>query len=95
MLEHAYRPAKAHDGAAGVDGVTFQQIESEGRREWLRSLQEELRSKSYRPQPVRRVKIPKPGGGPRPLGIPTVRTELSRDDAARHGGIRVYPNAAA
>ena len=76
ILEHAYRLAKANGGSAGVDGVTFQQIESEGRREWLRSLQEELRSKSYRPQPVRRVKIPKPGGGQRPLGIPTVRDRV-------------------
>ncbi len=56
--------------------MTFQQIESEGRQEWLRGLQEGLRSKSYRPQPVRRVKIPKPGGGPRPLGIPTVRDRV-------------------
>ena len=76
ILEHAYRLAKANGGSAGVDGVTFQQIESEGRREWLRSLQEELRSKTYRPQPVRRVKIPKPGGGQRPLGIPTVRDRV-------------------
>ena len=58
--------------------MTLQQIESEGRQEWLRSLQEELRSKSYRPQPVRRVRIPKPGGGPRPLGIPTVRDRVAQ-----------------
>ena len=61
-----------------MDGVTFQQIESEGRREWLPGRQEELRSKSYRPQPVRRVKIPKPGGGQRPLGIPTVGDRVAQ-----------------
>ena len=58
--------------------MTFQQIESEGRREWLPGRQEELRSKSYRPQPVRRVKIPKPGGGQRPLGIPTVGDRVAQ-----------------
>ena len=58
--------------------MTFQQIESKGRREWLPGRQEDLRSKSYRPQPVRRVKIPKPGGGPRPLGIPTVRDRVAQ-----------------
>ncbi len=78
ILEHAYRLAKANGGAAGVDGVTFEQIESKGREEWLRSLQEELRTKTYRPQPVRRVKIPKPGGGERPLGIPTIRDRVAR-----------------
>ena len=60
-----------------MDGVTFQQIESQGRQEWLRSLQEDLRSKSYRPQPVRRVMIFKPGGGERPLGIPTIRDRVA------------------
>ena len=58
--------------------MTFQQIESEGRREWLPGRQEELRSKSYRPQPVRRVKIPKPGGGQRPLGITTVGDRVAQ-----------------
>ena len=53
--------------------MRFEQIESEGWAEWLRSLQQDLRSKSYRPQPVRRVMIPKPGGGQRPLGIPAIR----------------------
>ena len=64
-----------------MDGVTFQQIESQGRQEWLRSLQQDLRSKSYRPQLVRRVKIPKPGGGERPLGIPTIRDRVAQTAA--------------
>ena len=78
ILDHAYRVAKANGGAAGVDGVTFEQIESEGCQEWLRSLQEDLRSKTYRPQPVRRVMIPKPGGGRRSLGIPTIRDRVAQ-----------------
>ncbi len=78
ILEHAYRLAKANGGAAGVDGARFEQIESEGRQEWLRSLQEELHAKTYRPQPVRRVKIPTPGGGERPLGIPTIRDRVAQ-----------------
>ena len=81
ILEHAYRLAKANGGAAGVDGVTFQQIASQGRQEWLRSLQEDLRSKSYRPQPVRRVMIHKPGGGERALGIPTIRDRVAQSAA--------------
>lgn len=81
MLAHAYAVAKANGGAAGVDGETFDQIESAGRQEWLRSLQEELRTKTYRPQPVRRVRIPKPGGGERPLGIPTIRDRVAQTAA--------------
>ena len=45
ILDHAYRMAKANGGARGVDGVTFEQIESQGREEWLRSLQQDLRSR--------------------------------------------------
>ncbi len=70
MLRHAYALARANAGSPGVDGVTFAQIEAEGVERWLAGLREELVSKSYRPQPVRRVMIPKPGGGERPLGIP-------------------------
>ena len=63
-------------GAAGVDGVTFADIEAAGREKWLAGLQEELHDKTYRPDPVRRVLIPKPGGGERPLGIPTIRDRV-------------------
>ena len=76
VLNHAYALAKANKGAMGVDGVSFEQIEAEGREEWLARLREEVRTKSYRPEPVRRVMIPKPGGGERPLGIPTIRDRV-------------------
>src|SRR5271167_1316331 len=76
ILRHAYRLARANAGAPGVDGVTFAQIEAEGLGAWLASLREELDLKTYRPAPVRRVMIPKPGGGERPLGIPTIRDRV-------------------
>jgi len=76
MLRHAYALARANAGAPGVDGVTFARIAAEGVERWLAGLREELVSKTYRPQPVRRVMIPKPGGGERPLGIPTIRDRV-------------------
>jgi RNA-directed DNA polymerase len=76
ILAHAYALARANGGAPGVDGVTFKRIEKEGLGEWLFRLREELRTKTYRAQPVRRVMIPKPGGGERPLGIPTIRDRV-------------------
>ena len=76
IFRHAYALAKANKGAAGVDGETFAQIESAGPEMWLDRLRDEVRTKSYRPQPVRRVMIPKPGGGERPLGIPTIRDRV-------------------
>ena len=71
ILAHAYALARTNAGSAGVDGVTFAMIEAAGAETWLSGLGEDLRQKTYRPQPVRRVLIPKPGGGERPLGIPT------------------------
>jgi RNA-directed DNA polymerase len=76
ILAHAYDLAKANQGAPGVDGQTFAGIELWGREKWLAELRNELRSRSYQPQPVRRVMIPKPGGGERPLGIPSIRDRV-------------------
>ena len=76
VLAHAYDLAKANKGAPGVDGQTFEQIESGSVTEWLAGIRKELRAKTYKPQPVRRVMIPKPGGGERPLGIPTIRDRV-------------------
>jgi len=73
VLKHAYALAKANQGASGVDGQTFEAIESEGLEKWMEGIRKDLRDKVYKPQPVRRVLIPKPGGGERPLGIPTIR----------------------
>jgi RNA-directed DNA polymerase len=76
ILEHAYKLAKENRGAPGVNGVTFAQIEEAGVEVWLSVLRQELQEKRYKPQPVRRVMIPKPGGGERPLGIPTIRDRV-------------------
>jgi RNA-directed DNA polymerase len=76
VLLHAYALARDNAGAPGVDGVTFEQIEVSGVGAWLTGLREELVSRAYRPDPVRRVMIPKPGGGERPLGIPTIRDRV-------------------
>jgi len=77
ILRHAYALARYNAGAPGVDGMTFAQIKEQGLEAWLAGLREELVSKTYRPQPVRRVYIPKPGGGgERPLGIPTIRDRI-------------------
>ena len=76
MLAHAYALCRANAGAPGVDEVTFAMIEAAGLEEWLGRLGEDLQKKTYRPQAVRRVTIPKPGGGERPLGIPTIRDRV-------------------
>ena len=77
ILRHAYGLARANAGAPGVDGVSFEQIEEQGLEGWLAGLREEMVSKTYRPDPVRRVMIPKPNGeGERALGIPTIRDRV-------------------
>lgn len=76
VLAHAWALSRANRGAPGVDGVTFEQIEAQGLQGWLSGVQEELRAKCYRPQAVRRVLIPKPGGGERPLGLPTLKDRV-------------------
>lgn len=81
ILEHAYRLAKANGGAAGPDGVTFEQIEQIGPLVMLEELHDALKTKTYRPGPVRRVYIPKLSGGERPLGIPNIRDRVVQTTA--------------
>ena len=76
VLLEAYRRSRANAGAPGVDGVDFEAIEAAGVDQWLKALQEELRSKTYAPQPLLRVWIPKRNGGQRPLSIPTVKDRI-------------------
>lgn len=77
ILDHAWHLVRANGGAAGVDGVTFQRIEDgEGKSVLLAALTEALRCKTYQARAVRRVLIPKPHGGQRPLGIPTIRDRV-------------------
>src|SRR5437870_13230044 len=73
ILRHAYALARANAGAPGRDGMTFAQIEASGLERWLAGLREELVSKPYRPDPVRRGSIPERGGGEPPRGLPTIR----------------------
>ena len=76
ILFHAYNLARSNKGAPGVDGVTFAMIDAAGPEEWLAGIRKDLIEQTYRPAPVRRVMIPKPGGGERPLGIPTIRDRV-------------------
>jgi len=80
VLEHAYDCCRANGGAEGVDGQSFADIETYGLGRWLDELAEELKVKTYRPSPVRRVWIPKPDGKKRPLGIPTIKDRVAQTD---------------
>lgn len=78
VLEAAYRRVRENRGAAGVDGITFAMIENQegGVEKYIGTIQEELRSKRYKPQAVKRTYIPKANGGQRPLGIPIIKDRV-------------------
>ena len=81
VLAFAYQCCRANGGAAGVDDQSFEDIEAYGVERWLGELAQELKSRTYRPLPVRRVYIPKPAGGQRPLGIPAIRDRVAQTAA--------------
>lgn len=81
VLAYACKCCKANGGAAGIDNQTFEDIEQHGLERWLDELAQELKSRTYQPQPVRRVYIPKPDGKQRPLGIPTIRDRVAQTAA--------------
>ena len=81
VLREAWVRVQRNKGAAGVDKQTVAAVQEYGVERLLGELQRDLRDGSYRPQPVRRVEIPKPAGGKRPLGIPTVRDRICQQAA--------------
>jgi RNA-directed DNA polymerase len=81
ILAFAYQCCQANGGAAGVDGQSFEDIAAYGVERWLDELAQELKSRTYRPLPVRRVYIRKPDGGQRPLGIPAIRDRVAETAA--------------
>jgi RNA-directed DNA polymerase len=76
VLQESYRLAKANDGAPGIDGKRFDEIEAEGVAGFLEGIRQELLTRTYRPLPNRRVEIPKGNGTTRTLGIPTIKDRV-------------------
>ena len=79
ILGHAFNLVCANKGSAGIDGVTIEDIKAgEGASVFVAALGEALKSKTYKPDPVKRVMIPKDSGGYRSLGIPTIRDRVAQ-----------------
>ena len=83
-LAHAYALCRSNQGAPGVDGQDFAEVERYGLERWLGELALALKEETYRPDPIRRVYIPKANGGTRPLGIPTVADRIAQEVARRY-----------
>jgi len=78
IIEFAYYLVKSHNGAPGIDGITFEVIGcmEGGETRYCEGITEELRNRTYKPMPVKRAYIPKPDGSKRPLGIPTIKDRV-------------------
>ena len=70
-MKLAYKKVKANRGASGIDGITIEEIDDYLKENWV-NIRDKIRERKYKPKPVRRVEIPKPDGGVRNLGVPTV-----------------------
>jgi hypothetical protein len=81
VLQEAWERVRSNRGAAGVDRETLAEVEGAGVEQMLAAVQDALRAGRYRPSPVRRKEIPKPDGGVRSLGIPTVRDRVVQQAA--------------
>src|SRR2546427_13301744 len=96
-MAFAYECCKANRGAAGVDGQTFEDIEVYGVKKWLDELTQELKSRTYRPQPVRRVGITETGGKRRAVGMAALKRRLAQTEGGfAHGPVfrrRLEPGA--
>ena len=76
VLEKAWQKVRANHGSPGIDGQSIKDIEEQGVDEFLKTIQQQLKAKEYRPQPARRVYIPKSDGKQRPLSIPTIKDRV-------------------
>ena len=81
-LRRAWKRVKANKGAPGIDGVTIEDFAGYARTHWLH-IKEQITAGHYQPQAVRRVEIPKPDGGKRTLGIPTVMDRVIQQAVAQ------------
>jgi group II intron reverse transcriptase/maturase len=78
VIDEAYMRCKSNDGSPGIDRMTFEDVETNGRAQFLEEIKSELSKRTYKPQPVKRVWIDKENGGKRPLGIPTIKDRVAQ-----------------